>query len=133
MVAICGIAEDEIRAGTVIREGDDGPDAGDGAGGGGGVGSIECLRVASGLVEEAGREAVRGLLRGVEWFLRERGVVRWVLSLEATAHTPIRAAESLGYRPTGRGPYREIGPGVVEYLHGYTGPEGFVVDFEPGG
>ncbi|MFG0273585.1 MAG: hypothetical protein ACF8QF_00855 [Phycisphaerales bacterium] len=39
-----------------------------------------------------------------------------------------RALEAAGFRPRG-GAYRPIGPGMVEYLDGYTDPQGFVVDF----
>ena len=39
-----------------------------------------------------------------------------------------RALEAAGFRPRG-GAYRVIGPGMVEYLDGYTDPQGFLVDF----
>jgi hypothetical protein len=92
---------------------------------------IGCVYAATGLEAELTRAGVRVLLRAGETVLREHGAPEWVVTLEATAHASIRAAEDLGYRPTGRPPYRVLGPGVVEYLHGYTGPEGYFVDFAP--
>jgi hypothetical protein len=43
----------------------------------------------------------------------------------------IAAIEAAGFRPTDRGPYRPLGPGAVDYLHGYTGPDHYLVDYEP--
>ena len=45
------------------------------------------------------------------------------------AHQLIRTLDRMGLR-AGRGPYRPIGGGAVEFLHGYTGPEGFFIDYE---
>jgi hypothetical protein len=39
-----------------------------------------------------------------------------------------RTLEEAGFRPRG-GAYRVLGPGMVEYLDGYTDPQGFLVDF----
>ena len=127
-VMICEIPGEAIRAGAVLRWSAT-PTIEDG----GPVGAMGPVGTGRGLDGHAAGEGVGRVLLGAERFFRAEAVEKWILTLEATAHISIRAAEALGYRPTGRGPYREIGPGVVEYLHGYTGPEGFVVDFERAG
>jgi hypothetical protein len=48
--------------------------------------------------------------------------------VEVGDRTTERLLEAAGFRPSG-GPYRAIGPGMVEYLDGYTDPQGFQVDF----
>jgi len=60
-----------------------------------------------------------------------RGSDTLLVTLPALAHEDHRAVESARYTPTSDGPYRPLGGGLVEYLHGYTGPDDYQVDFEP--
>jgi len=58
--------------------------------------------------------------------MEHRGVGVSVGAVDAAA---IKRYESLGFRPdSSGGPYKPLGPGLVEYLQGYTDPVGFVID-----
>jgi hypothetical protein len=47
----------------------------------------------------------------------------------ATDAEGVKRYESLGFRPDpSGGPYKPLGPGMVEYLQGYADPVGYVID-----
>lgn len=50
------------------------------------------------------------------------------VQVEVTDAGTIKRYEGLGFRAAGGGAYRVVGPGMVEHLHGYTDPQGYVVD-----
>ncbi|MEC9373973.1 MAG: hypothetical protein VYC34_09020 [Planctomycetota bacterium] len=91
---------------------------------------IFCVAIAEESHANDGASVWRSLHVEAEQVLRDLGQDSLGVSIEVTDAGAIKRYESLGYRPTGEhGPYRELGPGFVEHLHGYTDPVGFVADF----
>jgi len=81
------------------------------------------------LREDAADDAWTALHDEAERLLRENSHARSGVAIEATDAKAIQRYEARGYEAVGGGAYREMGGGHVEYLHGYTDPVGFVVDF----
>ena len=72
-------------------------------------------------------DALHALLDAAEHALRERRHNALCVPASVCDAHRLRLLESRGHRPEG-GPYLVIGPGVVEPLHGYTGPEDALAD-----
>lgn len=52
------------------------------------------------------------------------------VAIEVMDNAEINRYEARGYKPRREGgPYRPLGPGLVEYLQGYTDPVGYLMDY----
>lgn len=82
------------------------------------------------LADRVGEAAPAALIEGAIAALSggDRPPAALAAPTEVGDRAAARRLEAAGFRPRG-GPYRVIGPGMVEHLHGYTDPVGYLVDF----
>lgn len=94
-----------------------------------GVARLESLVGAPGLAGEVWADVMAALIRAASAQIREAGRQRMIVPVGVTETGMTKVAESCGLRPTETGPYRPLGPGAFEPLMGYTGPEGYQIDY----
>jgi hypothetical protein len=85
------------------------------------------IRVVHREADEPGTDVaplVTALVEAAEAAGARRAVIGW----DPMDATGLRVLEGLGFAPVGTMPYFELGPGVVEYVTGYTDATGSILD-----
>lgn len=73
-------------------------------------------------------ELLPALLAAFEQAARDRGILALQIGWDPMDAAGLRILAEAGYRPTGTGPYFEIGGGQVEYVSGYQDASGSTMD-----